>query len=39
MQAILQVLNILRTSDGIEPENKIPADISRFPAGLLTNIG
>ena len=39
MHAILQNLYILRTLDGRAPENKIPADMMRFPAGLPATIG
>ena len=39
IHAILQNLYILRTLDGRATENKIPADMMRFPAGLPATIG
>jgi hypothetical protein len=34
MQATFMNLYILSTFVGMDPENKIPADIARFPAGF-----
>jgi hypothetical protein len=39
MQATFMNLYILSTFVGMDPENKIPADIDRFPAGFPPTYG